>query len=133
MHGFAGRLTADPVGREAGDTFVVRFKIATNDSYMKNGERVEAPPVFTPVEYWGEWAREFAHQAKQGTPVVLVGTWHASEWTDKETNEKRRRQFVKAAEVGIQPVPTKQPAGEQADDAQGEPSAADDDRGDAFQ
>lgn len=128
MHGFEGRLTADPEGREAAGSYVVRFKIATNDSYMKAGERVEAPPVFTPVEYWGEWAREFAQRAKQGTPVVVLGRWQAAEWQDKDSGEKRRRQFVKASAVGIQHPPekagekstdTSEPAGASADDDEG--------------
>lgn len=66
-----GRLTADAVVRTvSGDRKVVGFTLAINDSYLKDGERVEQA-VFVECSYWRNTG--LAEYLAKGTLVQVYG------------------------------------------------------------
>lgn len=98
---FAGNLTGDPEGREAGSSYVARFTVAVDDGYRDSaGEWQKNPPLFVNVEVWRAVARGVVAQFEKGSPVVVTGRWRAAEY--EKDGEKRRRQYVVADAVGAQ-------------------------------
>lgn len=98
---FVGNLTDRPRLYQAGEGKVARFRLACNDRYRdRSGQWQNATAVFLNVEVWGA-AADVAATWTKGTPIVGVGTWRASEYTDKDSGEQRRSQYLHAEAVGV--------------------------------
>lgn len=96
-----GNLTADPETRTTPTgRRVTQATVAWNDSYESRGETVQVPPVFFKVEAWGEMSDALA-QGSRGSAVLVVGPPRRDEWTDKESGEKRSRNYVQADAVRV--------------------------------
>lgn len=87
----SGRITHDielrttPNGKS-----VANISLAINKTYKKDGEKKEEV-TFVNVALWGRTA-EVAHQySGKGQPLFVEGRLETSNWTDKESGEKRSR------------------------------------------
>lgn len=122
-----GRLVADPELNRTKDRVCVRLRIAHNPRYRdRHGDWQEATVVFLQLEAWGSAAEAAAGALSKGSRVVFVGEMRASEWTDQDSGEKRRRQWVAATDIAPAPAPASQTDGPQrGDEGAGSESAPD--------
>lgn len=86
-----GRLTCDPAVRQAGDTMVVRYRIAVDRRFKRDGEP-EAD--FFNCTVFGKGA-EFAEKyLKQGTKVIITGRMQSDDYTNKDGNKVYSWQII---------------------------------------
>jgi single-strand DNA-binding protein len=79
---------------------VLTFRIAHNSSYRnKDGEWVEAPPVFMKVVMFGSGAEWLGENLQRGHTVCIDGKLQGREWTDKNTGDKRNSVEIHATRV----------------------------------
>ncbi len=90
-----GRPTHDIELRQAGATSVVNCQIAVDNSYMREGTRVEHT-AFVPVTVWGPAAENLAKLNPKGRLLMIEGSLDMDQWTD-DKGEKKSKVFVKAS------------------------------------
>ena len=90
------RLTRDPEPKKkVGDRYVIKFGVAFTGERRKVNDKWEDKPCYMDCEAWqGEYGAKLVdmmdkHGAK-GVRVRLIGTLKMDEWTDKQTDQKRR-------------------------------------------
>ncbi len=104
----AGRLTKDPVIREAAGTNVVNFTVATNRSFTKkNGEKSEKS-LFMDCELWGPAAQIIADRGAKGVTILVRGpleqdTYEAKDGSGKRTRFRVRVEFFQFGANAIRP------------------------------
>ncbi|KRW83748.1 single-stranded DNA-binding protein [Marinobacter sp. P4B1] len=79
-----GRIGQDPEVRytQGGDP-VVTLSVATNDSYTKNGQKVEQTDWHRVVVF-GRMAEVAANYAKKGDPIYVEGKQKTRKWQNKD-------------------------------------------------
>jgi single-strand DNA-binding protein len=83
-----GRLTKDPELRYTqGGTSVCSFAIASNNTYVKDGSKVEKVSYFNLVA-WGKTGETIAEYVKKGHRIGLEGRLQQRSW-DGEDGKKR--------------------------------------------
>jgi single-strand DNA-binding protein len=120
-----GHLGADPESRQVNDTTVTNLSVAVDDSYTRDGERVERT-VWVQVEAWGRLAENCAQYLEKGREVLVRGELKKDQWKT-DSGEKRSKMKVRAAQVEFKG--TREPAEAQQN---GQPEAAGG-GGDAFE
>lgn len=95
-----GNLTADPELRQTNSgTNVCSLRVAVNARRKDgNGEWVDKPNFFNVVVFGGRAASCAEHLAK-GRPIAVSGRLDWSEWTDKESGQKRNKVEILADNV----------------------------------
>ena len=85
-----GRLGADPEVRyfESG-AVVVKFSIATSESFInKDGNKIENTEWHR-VEMWDKLAKTAEQYVKKGDNVYIEGKIRYEQWQDKENNDRK--------------------------------------------
>ena len=94
-----GNLTRDPAVRTTnGGTPYADFGLAVNESYMKDGQKVEKA-VFLDVVVWDRQASACGEHLQKGSSVFIDGKLQFEEWTDKESGAKRSKLKVRGDRV----------------------------------
>lgn len=86
-----GRLTRDPEIRTVASTSVCNFSLATNRTYVANGEKKEETHFFD-CEVWGKLADVLKQYATKGKQLAVEGRLQQSVWDapDGKKNSKVR-------------------------------------------
>ena len=101
---FAGNLAADPELRfTPSGRGVARFTVIENRRRRtEDGQGWEdAEPNVFRVQVWGSFAENVVESCGKGDRVHVTGSIVTDRWTDKETQEDRTAQHVKADEVSF--------------------------------
>ena len=86
-----GRLTCDPAVRQAGDTTVVRYRLAVDRRFKREGE---PDADFFNCTVFGKGA-EFAEKyLRQGTKVIITGRMQSDDYTNKDGNKVYSWQII---------------------------------------
>ena len=93
----AGRLVEDPIRKEANDSVVTSFRIASGRSGSKSGR------LWIDIDTWGRLAGTCHQHLAKGRHVLVSGRLTQKEWTDRTTREKRVRYLVSARDVDFLP------------------------------
>lgn len=84
-----GNLGGDPEGRYTpGGKAVTSFNVATEYSYVKDGERIKEPTWFK-VTVWGKNAENCNEYLSKGKRVMVEGRIKLNVWLDKASGEPR--------------------------------------------
>ena len=83
-----GRLGKDPEIRytQTG-TPICNFSIAVDDSYKKDGKKIEKTEWIN-IVCFGKLAEIAGEYCRKGTLVYIEGSFHTREWEDKEGNKR---------------------------------------------
>ena len=84
-----GRLTRDPEIKTVGGTSACNFSLATNRTYVSNGEKKEETHYFD-CDVWGKLADILKQYAAKGKQIVIEGRLQQSIWDtpDGKKNSK---------------------------------------------
>ena len=94
-----GNLTRDPELKSlANDTKVANFSIATNRSWLKDGEKKEEVE-FHNIVVFGRQAETSAQYLKKGSQALVTGRLKTQSWEDKDTQKKMYRTEIIAENV----------------------------------
>jgi len=104
-----GNLTRDVELKEIpGGAKVGTFGLATNRTYVRNGEKVQETSFFD-IEVWGPQAENCAKYLEKGRPVVVTGRMKQDRWE----NEGQNRSKIKVVANSVQFLPSRGRSGEQ--------------------
>lgn len=99
---FTGRVgIIEEIKELANGNCVVNFSVAETPRVKKGNDWVDGTTIWTNIAIFGDEARNLHRSVKPGTPVVVIGTRQAREYTVKDTNEKRIIQSIVAEQVAI--------------------------------
>ena len=99
----SGRVGSDPVMKVVnGGTKQAKFRFATDDSYVQNGMKHERT-TWTSITCWGQAADTIERFVRKGQLITLEGSLEYSEWTDKESGQKRSALGVRANRIHLLP------------------------------
>lgn len=94
-----GRLGADPESRSTPNgTTVVNFNLATDESYNKDGQKVERTEWHR-IVVWDKLAERCKKFLTKGSLVYLEGRLQTRSWDDKETGKKNYMTEITATDV----------------------------------
>ncbi len=98
-----GNLTTDPELRFTKTTgqAVCTIRLAVS-SRRKNidGEYEDTPAVFYEATVWGQLAEHLADTVHRGDRLIVHGTTHDEEWTDRE-GRTRTKHVIQVSAVGV--------------------------------
>lgn len=92
-----GRLTTDPLTKEAGTQEVTRFRVA-----IDNGPN---PATYVDCEAWGRLGAAVATHLRKARLVAVTGTLRQTEWTDAD-GQRHERHYISATNVDFLDRPT---------------------------
>lgn len=96
-----GRLVADPELRYTpSNVAVTSIRLAVDRPYSKDTER---QADFIDVTCWRNTAEFVCRYFHKGDPMIVSGRLNVSQYTDRNTNEKRTRYDVQAENVEFVP------------------------------
>jgi single-strand DNA-binding protein len=129
-----GNLTRDPETRQAGQSSVTTFAIASNRKYTTNGEKREEA-CFVDVEAWGKTGELCAQYLRRGSAAFVEGRLKQETWEDKNGGGKRSKHVLSASSVQFGPKSGNQPDGQtnQQNPSSGQHSASGDNSADGAQ
>jgi single-strand DNA-binding protein len=111
---FLGNLTRDPeLVNFAGDKKVVKFGLAVNRRYKKDGQQAKETS-FLDCEAWATGAELIAKHFQKGSPIIVHGSIKQDNWTDKNTGDKRSKLILRVNEFEFVPGSKAKPADEKA-------------------
>ena len=91
-----GRLGADPVSKTLpGGTTVTELRLATTETWMKDGERKEKTEWHN-VKCFDKLAETCAKYLAKGRLIYIEGSIETRSWDDKESGKKVYRTEIKA-------------------------------------
>jgi single-strand DNA-binding protein len=79
-----GRLTADPIVRDAGGRNVANFSVASERPYLDANKKWQKQVAFVPCSAWGSVADRSKDILKKGSPVYLEGRLRSNSWEGKD-------------------------------------------------
>lgn len=95
-----GRLTANPELRQTSSNIaVVRFSIAVDRSFMRQGEERQAD--FINIVAWRQTAEFVEKYFKKGSMIAIQGHIQTGSYEDKKTGDKRKTFDVIADSVSF--------------------------------
>ncbi len=98
---FAGNLADDPeLAFTPSGKAVCKFRVLENRGKQTPGGWKDEEPNGYNVQVWEGLAQNIADSLRRGDRVVVVGTIVTERWTDRDSQESRTKQFVRAREVG---------------------------------
>ena len=97
-----GRLTADPeVGQTNKASSYANVSVAVAEKYTNDaGEKIDATS-FVDVTCYGASAEIVKDRCRKGSRILLNGEFATDRWVDKETEQPRRKLYVKATRIVI--------------------------------
>jgi len=94
-----GNLTRDPELRYLQNgTAVADFGLAMNETYTKNGEKVEKT-TFVDIEVWRKQAENCAEYLGKGSKALVEGALKLDQW---ETEDGQKRSKLKVTGFNVQ-------------------------------
>ena len=85
-----GNVGQDPESKQVGDSSVVKFSIATSESWKdKNSGERKTDTEWHTCEAWGKLAEIIQQWVKKGSKIYIEGSIKTEKYTDKEGIEKR--------------------------------------------
>ena len=94
-----GRVGKDPETRfTSGGQAVANFSLATDESYKKDGERVQKTEWHR-IVVWGKLAEIVQQYVKKGMLIYLEGKLQTREWEDKRSGDKRQTTEIVAFQM----------------------------------
>ena len=91
LYGNAGK---DPeVKHFEGGNVVAKFSLATNKSYIKNGEKVKET-FWHNIVLWGKLAELAEKYVKKGSQIYIEGKLRTRSWDDKDKNKRFTTEIV---------------------------------------
>lgn len=89
-----GRFCKDPVVREAGNTKVCDFTLASNE-VVKGGAEKKEFTTFLDCVVWDGAAETIAKYCKKGDRLFVRGTLRQDKWVDKESGQNREKKVLR--------------------------------------
>jgi single-strand DNA-binding protein len=95
-----GNVVNDPIRRAVGDQEVMKFRVASN-SRRRGGDGKWEPgnSFFVTVNCWGRLVSGVGASLRKGSPVIVVGHVHTSEYEDRD-GIRRSSVEMRASSVG---------------------------------
>jgi single-strand DNA-binding protein len=95
-----GNIVNDPIRRSVGDQDVMKFRVASN-SRRRGADGTWEPgnSLFVTVNCWGRLVSGVGASLGKGSPVIVVGHIHTSEYDDRDGN-RRSTLEMRATSVG---------------------------------
>jgi single-strand DNA-binding protein len=93
-----GNIGQDPEVRQAGQSSVVTFSVATTDRWTDKGGQKQEKTEWHRVEAWGRTAEAIAEFTRKGSQIFVEGSLTTEKYTDKDGIERYSTK-VKAANV----------------------------------
>lgn len=121
---FTGHLGKDPELRQAGETPVCKFSVASTER-RKVGNDWQDVTDWVTVEVWGKKAEFCAKDLRRGAFVSVSGTLSTETWTDNQGKDRYTLK-CKAADGGV--TYPKQPGNDQSGDDRGRSGGRDERR-----
>jgi single-strand DNA-binding protein len=95
-----GNIVNDPIRRTVGDQPVMKFRVASNSRRRGADGKWEAGnSLFVTVNCWGRLVSGVGASLGKGSPVIVVGHVHTSEYEDRD-GIKRSTLEMRATAVG---------------------------------
>ena len=95
-----GNIVNDPQRRTVGDKEVMKFRVASNSRRRGDGGKWEpGTSLFVTVNCWGRLVTGVGASLGKGSPVIVVGHVHTSEYEDRDGN-RRSTLELRATSVG---------------------------------
>ena len=98
----AGNLTADPELRFTQSGIpAANFTVASTPRTFdkQSGQWVDGDPLFLRCTVWRDYAEHVSESLSKGMRVIVQGNLRASQWTDKQGNNRTTYQ-IDVAEIG---------------------------------
>lgn len=83
-----GNLGKDPEVRQAGESVVASFNVATTDHWVDKAGDKQEKTEWHRIEVWGRQADFVADYVKKGAQVFVEGALATDKYTDKEGVER---------------------------------------------
>jgi single-strand DNA-binding protein len=95
-----GNIVNDPIRRTVGDQEVLKFRVASN-SRRRGADGTWEPgnSLFATVNCWGRLVSGVGASLGKGSPVIVVGHVHTSEYEDRD-GVRRSTLEMRAGSVG---------------------------------
>ena len=95
-----GNIVNDPIRRTVGDQEVMKFRLASNSRRRGADGKWEAGnSLFVTVNCWGRLVSGVGAPLGKGSPVIVVGHIHTSEYEDRD-GIRRSTLEMRASSVG---------------------------------
>jgi single-strand DNA-binding protein len=95
-----GNIVNDPIRRTVGDQEVMKFRLASNSRRRGTDGKWEAGnSLFVTVNCWGRLVSGVGASLGKGSPVIVVGHIHTSEYEDRD-GIRRSTLEMRASSVG---------------------------------
>ena len=95
-----GNIVNDPIRRTVGDQEVLKFRIASNSRRrVDDGTWEPGNSLFVTVNCWGRLVSGVGASLGKGSPVIVVGHIHTSEYEDRD-GVRRSTLEMRANSVG---------------------------------
>jgi single-strand DNA-binding protein len=95
-----GNIVNDPIRRAVGDQEVLKFRVASNSRRRGADGKWEAGnSLFVTVNCWGRLVSGVGASLRKGSPVIVAGHVHTSEYEDRDGN-RRSSLEMRATSVG---------------------------------
>jgi single-strand DNA-binding protein len=95
-----GNIVNDPIRRTVGDQEVLKFRVASNSRRrVADGTWEPGNSLFVTVNCWGRLVSGVGASLGKGSPVIVVGHVHTSEYEDRD-GVRRSTLEMRASSVG---------------------------------
>jgi single-strand DNA-binding protein len=95
-----GNIVNDPIRRTVGDQEVMKFRVASNSRRrVADGTWEPGNSLFVTVNCWGRLVSGVGASLGKGSPVIVVGHVHTSEYEDRD-GVRRSSLEMRASSVG---------------------------------
>ncbi len=95
-----GNIVNDPKRRQVGDQEVLKFRVASNSRRRTADGTWEAGnSLFVTVNCWGRLVSGVGASLGKGSPVIVTGHVHTSEYEDRDGNQRSTLE-MRATAVG---------------------------------
>jgi single-strand DNA-binding protein len=95
-----GNIVNDPIRRRVGDQEVMKFRIASNSRRRgADGTWEAGNSLFVTVNCWGRLVSGVGASLGKGSPVIVVGHIHTSEYEDRD-GIRRSTLEMRASSIG---------------------------------
>jgi single-strand DNA-binding protein len=95
-----GNIVNDPIRRTVGDQEVLKFRVASNSRRrVADGTWEPGNSLFVAVNCWGRLVSGVGASLGKGSPVIVVGHVHTSEYEDRD-GVRRSMLEMRASSVG---------------------------------
>jgi single-strand DNA-binding protein len=95
-----GNIVNDPIRRTVGDQEVLKFRLASNSRRrVADGTWEPGNSLFVTVNCWGRLVSGVGASLGKGSPVIVVGHVHTSEYEDRD-GVRRSTLEMRASSIG---------------------------------